>query len=69
VAECLVDVGRSWLEDGDPSAAVTVLEQAQADADGTEDRHTMDDVLGALAQARAAARSFNQMVDNDAGTS
>jgi tetratricopeptide (TPR) repeat protein len=69
VAECLVDVGRSWLEDGDPSAAVTVLEQAQADAAGTEDRHTMDDVLGALAQARAAARSFNQMVDNDAGTS
>ncbi len=57
VAECLVDVGRSWLDDGDALAALVALEQARTDALGTEDRHTLDHVLRVLADAYAAAGS------------
>jgi predicted ATPase/DNA-binding SARP family transcriptional activator len=54
-AECLLDVGLSWLAEGDAAAAVAALEQAREDALGTEDRHTIDRVLIALADAYAAA--------------
>ncbi|MDQ3978357.1 MAG: winged helix-turn-helix domain-containing protein [Actinomycetota bacterium] len=54
-AECLLDVGLSWLAQNDAPAAVAALEQARADALGTEDRHTADRVLTALADAHAAA--------------
>jgi tetratricopeptide (TPR) repeat protein len=55
VAECLVDVGVSWLADGDAQAAVDALEQARADALGTEDRYTINAVLTTLADAYAAS--------------
>ncbi|HWC09698.1 MAG TPA: BTAD domain-containing putative transcriptional regulator [Acidimicrobiales bacterium] len=57
VAECLVDVGLSWLADGNAAAAVASLERARADALGTEDRYTINSVLIALADANAAAGS------------
>ena len=55
VAESLVDLGRSWLEEGDASTAVARLERARTEAFGTEDRHTIALVLTALADAYAAA--------------
>jgi predicted ATPase/DNA-binding SARP family transcriptional activator len=53
-AECLLDVGLSWLAENDGPAAVAALEQARADAAGTEDRHTIGRVLTALADAYVA---------------
>ncbi len=54
-AECLLDIGLSWLTENDAQAAVAALEQARADALGTEDRHTINRVLIALADAYATA--------------
>jgi hypothetical protein len=55
VAECLLDVGRSWLAEGNAKAAVACLEQARTAALGTQDRHTVNGVLSVLADAYAAA--------------
>ena len=55
VAESLVDLGGSWLEEGDAATAVARLERARMEAFGTEDRHTIALVLEALADAYAAA--------------